>query len=113
MYDQDRVMVVSENGGDIIYTETFESYRNYAGFSVHLCRGNDPESKGKIESVIKYVKGKFLAFRTFYGISRLNSDGLQWLDRTGNGQIHNTTKIIPAVAFREEMKHLKASAGAG
>lgn len=109
VYDQDRVMVVSENGGDIIYTETFEIYKDYAGFSVHLCRGNDPESKGKIESVIKYVKGNFLAFRTFYGISRLNSNGLQWLDRTGNGQIHNTTKIIPAVAFREEMKHLKAA----
>jgi transposase len=41
VYDQDRVMVVSENSGDIIYTETFENYKNYAGFSVHLCRGSD------------------------------------------------------------------------
>lgn len=55
VYDQDRVMVVSENSGDIIFTEKFESYRNYAGFSVHLCRGYDPESKGKIEAVIKYI----------------------------------------------------------
>lgn len=109
VYDQDRVMVVSENAGDIIYTETFENYKNYAGFSIHLCRGNDPESKGKIESVIKYVKGNFLSFRTFNGIARLNSDGLRWLDRTGNGQAHNTTKIIPAVAFREEIKHLKTA----
>jgi transposase len=107
-YDQDRVMVVSENGGDIIYTEGFENYKNYAGFSIHLCRGYDPESKGKIEAVVKYVKGNFLSCRVFHGIARLNSDGLSWLDRTGNGQVHETTKMIPKTCFAEEQKHLKA-----
>ncbi len=109
VYDQDRVMVVSENAGDILFTQVFENYKNYAGFSVLLCRGFDPESKGKIEAVIKYIKGNFLAYRTFYSLSQLGSDGLKWLDRTGNGQIHNTTKIIPAVAFVEEQKHLKSA----
>ena len=107
VYDQDRVMVVSENGGDIIYTETFENYKNYVGFSIRLCRGSDPESKGKIEAVVKYAKGNFMSCRIFHGIARLNSDGLAWLDRTGNGKIHETTKIVPKVAFEEEQKHLK------
>lgn len=108
VYDQDRVMVVSENGGDIIFTETFENYKNYAGFSVHLCRGADPESKGKIEAVVKYTKNNFLSCRTFHGVARLNSDALAWLDRTGNGLLHETTKMIPAVVFTEEQKHLKS-----
>jgi len=107
VYDQDRVMVVSENCGDIIYTETFENYKNYAGFSIHLCRGSDPESKGKIEAVVKYVKGNFLSCRVFHGIARLNSDGLSWLDRTGNGLVHETTKMVPKAAFTQEQKHLK------
>jgi transposase len=109
VYDQDRVMVVSENGGDIIYTEVFENYKNYAGFSIHLCRGHNPESKGKIEAVVKYVKGNFLSCRVFHGIARLNSDGLAWLDRTGNGMVHETTKMVPKVAFAEEQKHLKST----
>jgi transposase len=108
VYDQDRVMVVSENGGDIIYTEAFENYRNYAGFSIHLCRGANPESKGKIEAVIKYVKNNFLACRTFHGLAKLNSDGLKRLDRTGNGLVHEITKMIPAVIFEQEQKHLKS-----
>jgi transposase len=108
VYDQDRVMVVSENGGDIIFTEAFENYKNYAGFSVHLCRGSDPESKGKVEAVVKYVKRNFLACRIFHGIARLNSDGLSWLDRTGNGMVHETTKLVPKVAFLEEQKLLKS-----
>jgi len=113
VYDQDRVMVVSENSGDIIFTEKFESYKNYAGFSVHLCRGYDPESKGKVESVVKYVKNNFLKYRVFHGISTLNSDGLSWLDRTGNGLIHETTKMIPKVVFEQEKNHLKPVAALG
>lgn len=107
VYDQDRVMVVSENNGDIIFTETFEKYRNYVGFTVHLCRGADPESKGKIEAVVKYIKNNFLSCRVYQGQSQLNSAGMAWLDRTANGKVHETTKMIPKVVFREEQKHLK------
>ena len=89
VYDQDRVMSVSENAGDILYTEGFETYRQYAGFSVRLCRGNDPQSKGKIERVIGYIKNHFLSCRNYQGISQLNSDGLSWLDRTANAMIAN------------------------
>ena len=107
VYDQDRVMTVAENAGDLIFTEAFENYRKYAGFSIFLCRGNDPQSKGKIESTVKYVKGNFLACRIYSGISTLNSDGLAWLERTANAKIHETTKMIPNVVFAGEIKHLK------
>jgi transposase len=107
-YDQDRVMTVAENAGDIIYTEAFENYRKYAGFNIYLCRGHDPESKGKIENVIKYVKGNFLSCRIYNGISALNSEGIAWLERTANAKIHETTKMIPNVEFAEEIKHMKA-----
>lgn len=107
VYDQDRVMAVSENAGDLILTEVFTAYSRYAGFSVHLCRGNDPESKGKIEAVIKYVKNNFLSCREYPGVSRLNSDGLSWLERTANEKKHETTKMVPNRVFFEESKHLK------
>jgi len=107
VYDQDRVLAVSENAGNVIYTETFEAYKNYAGFSVRLCRGYDPQSKGKIEAVIKFVKNNFLKYRTFFGINELNSEGLRWLDRTANGQKHETTKLIPAHVFAEEAPKLR------
>jgi transposase len=107
VYDQDRVMMVAENSGDLIFTDVFEDYCKYAGFRVFLCRGNDPQSKGKIESAVKYVKGNFLACRVYSGISTLNSDGLAWLERCANAKIHDTTKMIPNVVFAQEIKHLK------
>jgi len=87
----------------------FENYRKYAGFSIYLCRTYDAPSKGKIESVVKYVKHNFLACRIYSGISVLNSDGLAWLERCANSKMHDTTKMIPNVVFAEEIKHLKAA----
>ena len=50
VYDQDKVLAVSENNGDIIYTAGFQNYLNEVKFSARLCRGADPESKGPILS---------------------------------------------------------------
>jgi transposase len=107
VYDQDKIAVVSENAGDILYTEKFEAYRHYAGFSVRLCRGYDPQSKGKVERVVGYVKNNFLACRRYQGVPALNSDALAWLDRTANGKVHETTKMVPKRVFLEEIKRLK------
>jgi transposase len=108
VYDQDRVMSVSENAGDLVLTEAFENYQSYAGFSIRLCRGSDPESKGKIESAVKYVKNNFLSCRDYPGISRLNTEGLSWLERTANEKKHETTYMVPNRVFVEEIRHLKA-----
>lgn len=66
VYDQDRTMMVDENLGHIILTETFRKYVKARGFQIHFCRKADPESKGKIENVIKYVKINFLTNRMRY-----------------------------------------------
>lgn len=108
VYDQDRVMTVSENAGDLMLTEVFESYAGYAGFSIHLCRGADPQSKGKIERVVGYIKNNYLSCRKYQGISELNSNLMTWLDRVANAKIHDTTQMIPNRVFIEEARHLKA-----
>lgn len=107
VYDQDRVMAVSENAGDLILTEVFETYARYAGFTIHLCRGADPQSKGKIERVVGYIKNNYLSCRKYCGISDLNSGLMTWLDRVANAKIHDTTKMIPNRVFIEEIKHLR------
>jgi len=106
VYDQDRVLTVSENNGDIIYTEGFQNYINTMRFKVRLCRGFDPESKGKIEAVVKYAKYNFAIHRIFIDVDSFNEDSLKWLERTGNGKMHEITKKVPAEVFTVEKKHL-------
>lgn len=107
VYDQDRILTVSENNGDIIYTEGFQNYIDLMKYKVRLCRAFDPESKGKIEAVVKFAKYNFAHHRTFLDIDSFNDDSLQWLIRTGNGKVHETTKKIPAEVFSLEQEHLK------
>jgi transposase len=106
VYDQDKVLAVSENNGDIIYTEAFQSFVNNVKFVIFLCRGNDPESKGRIENVVKYAKHGFAEHRIFHNIDSFNEDCVKWLERTGNGKVHETTKKIPAEVFSIEKQYL-------
>jgi transposase len=107
VYDQDRVLVVSENAGDILFTAEFEKYRQAMGFRVHLCRAYDPESKGRVEAVIKYAKNHFAHHRTYRGLGRFNEECWQWLERTANSTIHGTTQKVPAQVFSDEKDHLR------
>lgn len=61
--DQDKTMVVSENKGDIIYTEKVKYFIEEMGMRMYVCRKNDPESKGKIENAIQYIKNNILSVR--------------------------------------------------
>jgi hypothetical protein len=107
VYDQDHLVLVSENNGDLIYTHEFAAYRKLREFKTYMCRKSDPESKGRIENVVGYVKKNFARHRVYYNLDKLNEQCLYWLKRTGNGKIHNTTKKIPAEVFLEEKKHLR------
>lgn len=107
VYDQDALLVVSENGGDLILTKEFQSYKEERKLTVWLCRKADPESKGKIENVIGFIKSNFAKYRLFQGIDKWNEEGLEWLRRTGNNKIHNTTKKRPIDVFPLEKQHLR------
>lgn len=107
VFDQDSIVSVSENYGDIIYTHEFEKFRQECKFSIYLCRAADPESKGKIERVVQYIKNNFLENRLFADDEVLNYCGTEWLERTGNAKVHGTTKKIPAEIFAEEREYLK------
>lgn len=106
VYDQDRTIVVSENMGNVIFVKEFEDYIKETGFGIYLCKGHDPQSKGRVEKVVDAVKHDFLDGRIYYGVDRLNAECLEWLDGLGNGQLHSYTKKIPRDMFRDEYRKL-------
>jgi transposase len=95
VYDQDKVFLADENKGDLLLTDAFKNYCRERVFQLHFCRKADPESKGKVENVVKYVKQNFLYNRPFTDIDILNSEALAWLGRTANAQLHAGTKKVP------------------
>src|SRR5690625_3425221 len=107
VYDQDRLLAVSENAGDLILTESFTKYHETRAFKIYLCRKSDPESKGKVEQLIKFVKNNFANHRVFKDLESWQDSNLIWLKRTGNYKINHNTKKRPFEAHALEKQHLQ------
>lgn len=107
VYDQDKLLLTAENKGDLILTEAFRKYAEYRGFKLHFCRKSDPQSKGKIENVIRYIKYNFFRGRRYINNHILNGQGFDWLGRTANAKVHSTTKKIPYEEWLIEKKYLR------
>lgn len=106
VYDQDKVFLSEENRGDLLLTSAFKDYCRERAFRLHFCRKADPESKGKVENVVKYVKQNFLYNRPFTDTSLLNSEALAWLGRTANAKPHAGTQQIPFNEWCTEQQSL-------
>lgn len=107
VYDQDHLITVSENAGDIILTSEFQAYKQERGFRIYLCRKADPQSKGKVENVVKFVKKNFAKNRVYANLEAWNEKCQAWLERTGNFNVHHTTKKRPVEVHALEKQHLK------
>lgn len=107
VYDQDKVFIHGENAGDYLLTKDFKTYTSMRGFQLYFCRKADPESKGKIENVVKYVKQNFLFNRSFIDTETLNEQAGEWLLRTANTMPHNRTQKIPFYEWHTERGYLK------
>jgi len=111
--DQDRLMVVSENHGDIVYTRDFSCFIEEMELNMFVCRKADPETKGKIENLVKFVKNSFFKVRkNMSTLDEVQDRLLDWLARRANGKISAATKRVPAelvVMEREHLRPLKAS----
>jgi transposase len=105
--DQDRLMVVSENAGDIVCTKEFQQLVDEQEVRLWVCRRADPESKGKIENLVKFIKGNFLETRDFATVEEANAGVVPWLGRRANGKISQATRQIPAVVIEQERASLR------
>lgn len=106
IYDQDRVFIVDENMGDVLLTREFTGFCQQMNFETVFCRKSDPESKGKVENAVKYVKYNFLKGRVYCGDDELNKSTNGWLMRTANGKEHAGIKKIPYQEWLIEKEHL-------
>jgi hypothetical protein len=69
------------------------------GVKLQLCRYYRAQTKGKVESGVKYVKGNGLAGRRFASLDALNDHLLGWCVEVADQRVHGTTHEKPAERF--------------
>ena len=107
VYDQAKLVVLHEQYRELDLNPRFHAYATAAGFGIRACEGYDPESKGKVEAGVKYVKNNGLYGEHFDDWKHLETHMRQWLAETANQRNHGTTHEAPRVRYeRDEKRHM-------
>lgn len=72
------------------------------GFEPRLCRPYRAQTKGKVESGLRYVKGDFLPGRTFVDQVDFEEQLAEWNAAVADTRIHGTTHERPLERFERE-----------
>ena len=104
LYDQNRCVVLKPGIKDVSLNSRFLDFALHYNFRPRLCRIYRPETKGKVENTVKYVKRNFLSIQDTNNIAVLNQRKRDWLFKINN-KVHSTTQEIPFK--RLPMEHLQ------
>ena len=115
VYDQTKRVVIEEEFRELTLNSRFAEYATRSGFGIRVCEGYDPESKGKVEAGVKYVKRDGFYGEEFRTAEDMHGYLAAWLDEVANDRIHGMTAEQPRTRFdREEanaMQTYNASIG--
>ncbi len=109
VYDQSKLVVVEERFREVTLNERFHQYASQIGLDIRVCEGYDPESKGKVEAGVKYVKGDCLYGDRFVDWTALETHVLCWLDEVANVRVHGTTGEVPRIVYDARERHLMST----
>lgn len=115
LYDWTKTAALGlDERGEVQWQSTFADFARYYGFTPRVCRAYRPQTKGKVESGIGYVKKSFLLSQ--YGQEPRSIDDLQsrlrvWNAEVASPRVHGTTHRVVREAWEEEKPHLQALAG--
>lgn len=103
IYDNMKSTVLARDfaGRRIVWNATFWDFSRYYGFRAWAHRPYRPQTKGKVESGIKYVK-RFLRGKVYESLEHLNNALQAWIATVADQRIHGTTHRRPVELFEEE-----------
>jgi len=108
LYDRMRTVTMEPAAGKARWNPTFEAFARHWGFEPRLCRPYRAQTKGKVESGVKYVKRNFMPGRVFRELADFNDQLVAWLTEVADVRVHGTTHERPIERFAREAGALVA-----
>jgi transposase len=106
--NQKSAVLAHRPGGDITWNPGFVLLAEHYGFRPRACQPRRPQTKGKDERNVGYVKQNFFQrYRAFEDLEHLNSCLRQWLVEVADPRCHGTVKEVVIERFERERPALK------
>lgn len=114
LYDNMKSVIIARNAygnGKHKLQDCFYDFAKHNGIIPRFCKPYNPQTKGKIERMISYLRYSFytpfVAGKDKVDIDTLNIAVMDWLNCTANRRLHATTKSIPIKDWQLEKKYLQ------
>jgi transposase len=94
-----RIIAERDKNGNPIWNPRFQQFASEIGFHPDVCDPGAANQKGTVENGVKFVKGNFLAGRTFQNDDDLSMQLTEWLSERNNGKCqahgHTPNELLP------------------
>jgi transposase len=106
LYDRMKTVWVDiDERGEVVWNPLFLDFARYWGFTPRLCSAYRAQTKGKVESGVKYVRRNFLCGllgKEPAGLEDLNAQLKVWVSTVANERMHGTTHEQPVARWATE-----------
>lgn len=107
LYDNAKVVVLGrDSDGRPEWNSRMLDFSLRVGFEMRLCRPYRAQTKGKVESGVKYVRRNLWPTVRFSDDSDMNRQGMEWCETVANERVHGTTKSRPKALLERERAHM-------
>lgn len=106
LYDNTKCAKLAHEDGKETLNPLFYDFALTFGFTPKFCKPYSPQTKGKVESGIKYIKGNFILGETFFSLEAVYDKRWIWLETVANLRVHGTVGEIVYERFKEEKDKL-------
>jgi transposase len=109
IFDNLKAAVLSGSGRSAVLHPEFAALCGLYLMEPVACEARDPESKGKVEASVRYVKRNALAGRDdeLTCFQAYNDLAISWRDDVANRRIHDRLKERPTDRFQQEKQALR------
>lgn len=91
----------------LVLNRRWLDFLSHYGAVGRACKPNRPETKGKDERMVGYIKGNFFALHPEAdSLEHYNQLVEEWLAEVADRRVHGTTGRVVAEMFAEEAEHL-------
>jgi len=112
VFDNPKTVVLGrDEHGRPIWNSTLAQVAIDYGFTIELCTPRQPQQKGAVENLVKWVKGAFFRARRFADLEHdLPRQLLEWLTAVNEERPSRATKEVPVQRLAAERARMKALA---
>ena len=108
LYDRMRTVLEGEGCEGKRWNRTFLQFTKHWDFEPRVCRAYRAQTKGKVESGVKYIKRNFMPGRSFRDLADFNEQLRDWIAQIADVRVHGTTHEVPMERFAREREQLQA-----